>query len=344
MIRMPQANLDQFSAIQAYASLKGAQFVLQLGRLWLLPGLTPQAWLQFLQAIFPEVQKLRREASLHARAFFDVEKRHHFPESDRFDQHLLNYDFRDFVRDMEPSRKNFSRERAPESALVEVAGRVVRNIENGGRRQLIQMVYNENTEPVDEPVRVFTDETPVEIVRRELEGRRSPAGFDRFRSRGRTVKGWARVATGAETCDFCLTMISRGPVYFSSETAGFTGHDDAMLDAFDDLPFEEYLDFTGEHIEEWHDNCDCRVVPVFDTRDWPGRDQYLIAQEMWVEASREARGLEERRHTRGKKRGKWFTHSEETMLLLRRKLYAGEIDMRDIAVTAANPLGARSAA
>lgn len=49
---------------------------------------------------------------------------------------------------------------------------------------------------------------------------------------------FARVPTGAETCDFCIMLASRGFVYHSKKTAGEFDH--------------------------YHANCDCRVVPGFD--------------------------------------------------------------------------------
>lgn len=52
---------------------------------------------------------------------------------------------------------------------------------------------------------------------------------------------YARVPTGEETCDFCIMLASRGPVYHTEESAG----------AFD----------------HWHAHCDCRVVPFWGTYD-----------------------------------------------------------------------------
>lgn len=48
---------------------------------------------------------------------------------------------------------------------------------------------------------------------------------------------FARVPSGSETCLFCLMLASRGPVYWTSETAGEENH--------------------------YHANCDCRIVPVW---------------------------------------------------------------------------------
>ena len=50
---------------------------------------------------------------------------------------------------------------------------------------------------------------------------------------------WARVPTGDKTCDFCIMLASRGPVYLTEESAG----------AFD----------------KFHPHCDCKVVPFFGT-------------------------------------------------------------------------------
>lgn len=48
---------------------------------------------------------------------------------------------------------------------------------------------------------------------------------------------YARVPYG-ETCPFCIMLASRGPIYYTAESAGFNNH--------------------------YHANCDCRIVPMFD--------------------------------------------------------------------------------
>lgn len=48
---------------------------------------------------------------------------------------------------------------------------------------------------------------------------------------------FARVPTGAETCQFCIMLASRGFVYHSKKSAGALDH--------------------------WHPNCDCRIIPGF---------------------------------------------------------------------------------
>lgn len=57
--------------------------------------------------------------------------------------------------------------------------------------------------------------------------------------RDRKRPRYARVPSGSETCDFCIMLASRGPVYHSERSAGALDH--------------------------FHANCDCRVVPMWDT-------------------------------------------------------------------------------
>lgn len=64
------------------------------------------------------------------------------------------------------------------------------------------------------------------------------------------AKAWARVASGRETCAFCMLLISRGPIYRNA-------------------------DFRA------HNRCDCLAVPVFDTAEWPGRADHVRARAVW---------------------------------------------------------------
>ncbi|TCO56900.1 hypothetical protein [Actinocrispum wychmicini] len=93
------------------------------------------------------------------------------------------------------------------------------------------------------------------------------------------VVGWARVATGRETCAFCLMLVSRGPVYVSAEGAGLDTDDTSAHDliaAGDKAALDEVM-------TRWHPGCDCKVVPVFNRADWPGRDAFVHARRIWAE-------------------------------------------------------------
>ena len=67
---------------------------------------------------------------------------------------------------------------------------------------------------------------------------------------------YARVPTGAETCDFCLMLASRGFVYQSESTA------------------------SASHV---HSSCDCRVVPGWDGMEVEGYDPQAI-YDRWQDA------------------------------------------------------------
>lgn len=56
--------------------------------------------------------------------------------------------------------------------------------------------------------------------------------------RGADGARFARIPTGDTTCAFCLTLASRGFVYYTRETAG--------------------------EFDKYHDDCDCEVVSSFD--------------------------------------------------------------------------------
>ena len=60
------------------------------------------------------------------------------------------------------------------------------------------------------------------------------------RSSGRNGVRYARVPSGADTCDFCIMLGSRGYVYESAAVAG--------------------------EIAKFHGNCDCQIVP------WDGKE------------------------------------------------------------------------
>ena len=93
------------------------------------------------------------------------------------------------------------------------------------------------------------------------------------------VVGWARVATGDETCAWCMMLVSRGPVYYSADSAG------SMLVS------QEWLNEVSEGADavlpmnEWHTGCDCTVMPVYDENDWPGKSDADEALEKWKDAA-----------------------------------------------------------
>lgn len=93
----------------------------------------------------------------------------------------------------------------------------VGELENGGLERIIQLLQ---------------DRMDYEIKRASGEAMMNAGMRDSASPR------FARVPTGAETCNFCIMLASRGFVYHSKKNAG--------------------------GLEHWHPHCDCRIIPGFE--------------------------------------------------------------------------------
>lgn len=256
-------------------SISAALAALLLRMLWpfRVPKLTENGWYSLLRAMYPEVEKARRESAVLGREFYDSQREKHVGSS-RWNIDLASYRFDWFREALEPSRKAISAEDASEGAISQAVLRAVKEVENGGRRTIMRPVTDEEV--------------------------RDPE-----------VIGWARVATGRETCGFCMMMVSRGPVYFSAEDAGLDLDDTSALELIE----EGDEDAVKEAMKRWHPGCDCKAVPVFDRNNWDGRDAYLRAEKLWIEATRGYKG-------------------KDALNALRRALETGEVNPRDFAAAA----------
>ena len=78
--------------------------------------------------------------------------------------------------------------------------------------------------------------------------------------------------------------------------------------------YENSKGFPKSDMDEWHPGCDCKVVPVFDYREWPGKAEAAEALEKWNQATTEAIELIESGKSRSKNRNK------EALNALRRRL------------------------
>lgn len=277
---------DEYAARQALISAAVARFTQQFGQFFVQKALSLTEWLQLLQFLFPEIQRRRDEAATLARQFYDSQRLNNHPNLPRNDRPLEGTTFEHFVKNMDPARQRMSQMDSPKDAVTHLAMRAVREVENAGRQQIIHAVGND-------------PETHI-------------------------VKGWARVATGRETCAWCLMLVSRGPVYHSAEAAGLHLDEEGaqrMIAAGEDV---------SDNMEQWHTGCDCKVVPVFKTEQWPGKEAADRALELWKEATREADRLIESGDARTNNRNK------ETINALRRRIDRGEIPTSEwAALTAA---------
>lgn len=210
-------------------------------------------WLSLLTLLFPVVSAASRKAGEQAREFYDAERERVFPGAPRHDFYLPELTLDQFVKDMEEVRARVSRELSTPEDVQQAALRVARSIENTARWTVIKAVSTPDPY-LDYDDEVFDDFTVSSVTEEEFEERKAQS----YKRSGRRL--WARVATGRETCGWCLMLCSRGPVYGSQADAG------------------------GMHA--WHAGCDCKVVPVFDLKNWTGRERYKAAEAMWKKETR----------------------------------------------------------
>lgn len=226
-----------------------------------------------------------------------------------------DYQFEWFVRDMESAREHFKPPSddpvialSQQKKLNEAVDRAVaRSVENAGRQAMIYAVEEDDepeeveddsqeefeTEPDPEPEYEPDPEPEPEPVpeKKPKKPKKKKAKKPKLKKlKGKAavkaVKGWARVATGERTCAWCLMLVSRGPVYKSTYDAGLDMEDYLAVQLYDNGK-----KFKKSDMNQWHPGCDCKVVPVFDTRSWPGREEAEKALEMWYEADAEAREI-----------------------------------------------------
>ena len=332
---------EEYAASQFAITAGLVAYVSRVASFFRVPIVGARDWLDFLRMLFPEVQKRYDQSAELGRRFYDSQRKKHHPDLAQNERLLSELKFEWFVQNMEPTRKGMSQADSPQVAVTKVALSAVREVEMAGRRQVIGAVKNDPilVEKLEsqEPIASFED-----VV--ALRGKTSLVEpFDENESR--PVIGWARIATGRETCAWCLMLISRGVdvnhkgnfAYAEASTAGLDLTDETALQLWeqsgrDPAKFKELLfddDDPDETVmDKWHVGCDCIAVPVFDLNNWPGKEQASRAMALWIDAGKEADKLIESGESRTKNVGR------ETLNALRRRLERGEISMSNYAVAA----------
>jgi hypothetical protein len=221
-------NPEEYAAAQAVISARAAQQTLSFASMFTFNLLSLKDWLQLLQFLFPRISDFRYQSAELGRRFYDDQRLSTHPDLLQNKQHLETYDIQRFIKDMEPARKRMSQAESPPDAPAQMALHAVRVVENAGRQQIIHAVES--------------DPAPPHLIR-----------------------GWARVATGRETCAWCLMLVSRGPVYLGADRAGLDLGDSEAVN----------LISSGQDVsafmQQWHPGCDCKVVPVWKLDDWHGQ-------------------------------------------------------------------------
>lgn len=227
-------------------------------------------WYQLLTLLFSVVAPAALRSAEISRRYYDAKREeaglppHNIP--------LAELTFERFMKDMEPVRSSIQRSTTSPSQITTAALRVARSVENGGRWTI--MKAGDTPDPgLEAYAKQGLEVTEISNadLRRERQRARGP----------NVVAGWARVATGRETCGWCWMLVSRGPVYRSAQSAG------SKLSEQDSLHTTGAREFdTSQHMNAWHTGCDCKIVPVFDLDNWEGMDRHAAAERLWRDATR----------------------------------------------------------
>jgi hypothetical protein len=329
---------EQYAAAQAALSGGLALRVAKIAALFAVPVLSIIDWFNFLSLLYPDVQRTREQSAELARTFYDKQRAVYHPELPVHARELEPYEFEWFAKRMEPLQQKFMEADTPKRVAGDVAAVAVREVENAGRRQIINAVESDvqvkevirgKEIPEPEPEPVSAPETVKRLLADELAVKREkPVEPKQGEPETKLVLGWARVATGRETCAWCLMLVSRGPVYKGADSAGLDLENDTakrMIAAGEDV---------SGFMEQWHVGCDCKVVPVFKETVWPGRAAKDRALELWIEASKRADAeLEENPdklyYSQKDRRWKPTTDNRETINQLRQMIESGEVSSQE---------------
>lgn len=240
----------------------------------------PSLWMRILVVLFGFVSPAAEGAAMVARAFYDAQRAKAFPGIPRNDLFLSTLSFEKFVQDMEDVRPLFVGTEVTASAVHRAALQAARSAANSGRWTI--MHATEAPDPWLDGDFEWDEDSTLTVSTMTPEERKEFREQNRAGRKG-LVRGWARVATGKETCGWCLMLVSRGPVYRSAQSAG------SLLENREAMSMTRGKDFDpDEQMRQWHAGCDCMVVPVFKLENFEGYDRWKAAERMWI---KETKGL-----------------------------------------------------
>ena len=307
----PMSNDAQYSAEQKAAVAAVVSTAAALAAMYGVQLLTLAGWRKLLEALFPLVAQQRTASAMSARRFYDAQRRINFPTVLQHDIELPATTWDGFVQAMEPARREVVKQVrmsaakgdpvVPDKIARPVVLQTAKVVQDAGRDTIVKAAETDQIpDVVDNLERELKD--AVRIEKRaawggntydvEVPDKPTRKDLDTDYAKAATkIVGWARVATGDETCGWCWMLVSRGPVYNDAASSG-------LDNPVDDIDALEVLGTTNGsqdlktlqvaargHMTEWHPGCDCIAVPVFDRNNWAGRDTHRRALEDWKAAS-----------------------------------------------------------
>ena len=305
------SNDTQYSAEQKAAVAAVVSTAAALAAMYGVQLLTLAGWRKLLEALFPLVAQQRTASAMSARRFYDAQRRINFPTVLQHDIELPATTWDGFVQAMEPARREVVKQVrmsaakgdpvVPDKIARPVVLQTAKVVQDAGRDTIVKAAETDQIpDVVDNLERELKD--AVRIEKRaawggntydvEVPDKPTRKDLDTDYAKAATkIVGWARVATGDETCGWCWMLVSRGPVHTDAASAGLDNPVDD-IDALEELgttngsqDLKTLQVAARGHMTEWHPGCDCIAVPVFDRNNWAGRDTRLRALEDWKAAS-----------------------------------------------------------
>lgn len=245
--------------------------------------ITLDLWELIIRWIFRVAQPASQATAYNARRLYDSERHRVIPGAPHHDVDLATLPFRVFHRDMMALSSEIVGREIDEHAVTKIQMRTARAIENSGRWTIMHAAesYDPWLDGEEESLTWMSNEEKEKFTSKKLTKSEYKKILGNTERRRTGIKGWARVPTGSETCAWCLMLCSRGAAYRIGKTVGLS------IEVRDFFRHEREGTFDPkEHMHQWHDNCDCKVVPVFDLDDWDGKDRADALYEMWGDTTR----------------------------------------------------------
>lgn len=177
-------NLEQYARAKQSLLRRMIAALIFPFRQFLTPFMTRRQWTQLMSVTYVIVKRYRDEATELARQFYDDNRAEQLPEAPRHDIFKDDHFPRQWMQEtLEPAFREFERTNNADTAIEDLTQRVIKVVEDGARRTIIQGVASDTSQ---------------------------------------RIRGWARFDPRPPTCAFCTMLISRGPVYHTKGTAGIT--------------------------------------------------------------------------------------------------------------------------
>lgn len=244
--------------------------------------ITFDLWELIIRWIFQLAYPASQQVSYTARRFYDTERRRVIPEAPRHDVNLTSLPYQVFRRDMMALAPQVVGRELDEEVVTKIQMRTARAIENSGRWTIMHAAETHDPwiDGEEESLSWMTEEEKDKFTSKRLTKTEYKELLGNTERRRTGIKGWARVPTGSETCGWCLMLCSRGAAYRTGKTVGLN------IEVREFFEYERAGSFDPqEHMHQWHDGCDCKIVPVFDLEDWDGKDRADALYRMWSDTT-----------------------------------------------------------